>query len=94
MREAMYCKLRLKNLVPLEQFGLGGQLSVWGYRQDALLTDNGLLFSAEFRVPIVRANKINGVLQLTPFIDVGKGWNVNGKDPSPSTLVSTGLGLL
>jgi hemolysin activation/secretion protein len=87
-------QLAADSLVPLEQFGLGGQLSVRGYRQDALLTDNGLLFSAEFRVPIVRANKIGGVLQLTPFIDVGKGWNVKGENSSPSTLVSTGLGLL
>ncbi|MEH2044519.1 MAG: BamA/TamA family outer membrane protein [Nostoc sp.] len=63
-------------------------------RQDALLTDNGLLFSAEFRVPIVCAAKIGGVLQLTPFIDVGKGWNTKGENPSPSKLVSTGLGLL
>ncbi|MGJ5628360.1 ShlB/FhaC/HecB family hemolysin secretion/activation protein [Nostoc sp. CALU 1950] len=82
------------SLVPLEQFGLGGQLSVRGYRQDALLTDNGLLLSAEFRVPIVRAKKIGGVLQLTPFIEVGKGWNVKGENPSPSTLLSTGFGLL
>ncbi|MEH2127137.1 ShlB/FhaC/HecB family hemolysin secretion/activation protein [Nostoc sp.] len=87
-------QLAADSLVPLEQFGLGGQLSVRGYRQDALLTDNGMLFSAEFRVPIVRAAKIGGVLQLTPFIDVGKGWNTKGKNPSPSTLVSTGLGLL
>ncbi|MEH2166949.1 MAG: ShlB/FhaC/HecB family hemolysin secretion/activation protein [Nostoc sp.] len=87
-------QLAADSLVPLEQFGLGGQLSVRGYRQDALLTDNGLLFSAEFRLPIVRAAKIGGVLQLTPFIDVGKGWNVKGENPSPSTLVSTGLGLL
>lgn len=81
------------SLVPLEQFGLGGQLSVRGYRQDLLLTDNGLLFSAEFRVPILKAAK-TGVLQLAPFIDVGKGWNVNTENPSPNTLVGTGLGLL
>ncbi|MEH2156655.1 ShlB/FhaC/HecB family hemolysin secretion/activation protein [Nostoc sp.] len=87
-------QLAADSLVPLEQFGLGGQLSIRGYRQDALLTDNGLLFSAEFRVPIVRAAKIGGVLQLTPFIEVGKGWNVNGENPSPSTLLSSGLGLL
>ncbi|GBE92392.1 surface antigen [Nostoc cycadae WK-1] len=81
-------------LVPLEQFGLGGQLSVRGYRQDTLLTDNGILFSSEFRFPIVRANKIQGVLQLAPFIDVGKGWNTKGNNPSSSTLVGAGLGLL
>jgi hemolysin activation/secretion protein len=81
------------SLVPLEQFGLGGQLSVRGYRQDALLTDSGMLLSAEFRLPILRA-PMGGVLQLTPFIDIGKGWNYNGNNPSPSMLVGTGLGLL
>ncbi|MBR8834571.1 MAG: ShlB/FhaC/HecB family hemolysin secretion/activation protein [Stigonema ocellatum SAG 48.90 = DSM 106950] len=87
-------QLASDSLVPLEQIGLGGQLSVRGYRQDTLLTDNGMLFSAEFRLPIVRASKIGGVLQVTPFIDIGQGWNADGKDPSPSTLVGTGLGLL
>jgi hemolysin activation/secretion protein len=87
-------QLAADSLVPLEQFGLGGQLSVRGYRQDTLLTDNGILFSAEFRLPIVRVSQIAGVLQLTPFIDVGKGWNVNGENPSSNTLVGTGLGLL
>ncbi|MEH2401681.1 ShlB/FhaC/HecB family hemolysin secretion/activation protein [Nostoc sp.] len=87
-------QLAADSLVPLEQFGLGGQLSVRGYRQDSLITDNGMLLSAEFRLPIVRAPKIGGVLQLTPFIDIGKGWNVKGENPSPSLLVGTGLGLL
>ncbi|MEH2347599.1 MAG: ShlB/FhaC/HecB family hemolysin secretion/activation protein [Nostoc sp.] len=87
-------QLAADSLVPLEQFGLGGQQSVRGYRQDALLADNGLLFSAELRLPIVRAPKMRGLLQLTPFIDVGTGWNNKGNNPSPSTLVGTGLGLL
>ena len=87
-------QLAADSLVPLEQFGLGGQLSVRGYRQDVLLTDNGMLLSAEFRLPILRAPKMGGLLQLTPFVDIGKGWNHNGKNPSPSTLVGTGLGLL
>ncbi|MBD2435503.1 ShlB/FhaC/HecB family hemolysin secretion/activation protein [Nostoc sp. FACHB-110] len=87
-------QLAADSLVPLEQFGLGGQLSVRGYRQDTLLTDNGLLFSSEFRFPIFRASKIGGVLQLTPFIDVGQGWNTKSSDPATSTLVGTGFGLL
>ncbi|WGV25572.1 ShlB/FhaC/HecB family hemolysin secretion/activation protein [Halotia branconii] len=87
-------QLAADSLLPLEQFGLGGQLTVRGYRQDTLLTDNGILFSSEFRFPIVRATKIGGVLQLTPFIDVGKGWNTKGNTPSSSTLVGAGLGLL
>ncbi|MEC4817395.1 MAG: ShlB/FhaC/HecB family hemolysin secretion/activation protein [Scytonema sp. PMC 1069.18] len=86
-------QLATDSLIPFEQFGLGGQLSVRGYRQDTLLTDNGILLSAELRLPIVRAPK-TGVLQLTPFIDAGKGWNINGDNPSPSTLIGTGLGLL
>jgi len=87
-------QLAADSLVPLEQFGLGGQLTVRGYRQDVLLTDNGVLLSAELRLPIARVPKIGGVLQLTPFIDIGQGWNHNGKNPSPSMLVGTGLGLL
>jgi len=35
------------DLVPLEQFGVGGIRSVRGYRQDALLADNGIFASAE-----------------------------------------------
>ncbi|UKP00473.1 ShlB/FhaC/HecB family hemolysin secretion/activation protein [Nostoc sp. UHCC 0870] len=87
-------QLAANSLVPLEQFGLGGQVSVRGYRQDTLLTDNGLLLSAEFRLPILRAANLGGVLQLTPFIDVGKGWNTKGDNPSPNMLFGTGLGLL
>jgi hemolysin activation/secretion protein len=81
-------------LVPLEQFGLGGPLSVRGYRQDALLSDRGALLSAELRLPILRAKQPAGVLQLTPFLDIGTAWNVKGQNPSPNTLVGAGVGLL
>jgi len=87
-------QLATTSLVPLEQFGLGGQVTVRGYRQDTLLTDNGLLLSAELRLPIVRSTKTQSVLQLTPFLDVGTGWNTKSSNPSPSTLIGTGLGLL
>ncbi|MEB3178752.1 MAG: ShlB/FhaC/HecB family hemolysin secretion/activation protein [Nostocaceae cyanobacterium] len=81
-------------LVPFEQFGLGGQESVRGYRQDALLTDGGIFTSAEVRVPIVRFAGENNLLQLTPFLDFGTAWNRAGRpDPDPSTLLSLGLGL-
>ncbi|NET51268.1 MAG: ShlB/FhaC/HecB family hemolysin secretion/activation protein, partial [Merismopedia sp. SIO2A8] len=81
-------------LVPGEQFGLGGQSTIRGYRQDSLLTDNGWLASAEFRVPILQVPKVDGVLQIAPFIDIGQGWNPKEPDPLDSTLASTGLGLL
>ncbi len=80
-------------LVPLEQFGLGGQESIRGYRQDALLTDNGAFVSAEFRFPLYRQRQRRMVVQLTPFIDFGTAWNSSGSNPDTNTLVSVGLGL-
>ncbi|GAB1543233.1 ShlB/FhaC/HecB family hemolysin secretion/activation protein [Scytonema sp. NUACC21] len=85
-------------LVPFEQFGLGGFESVRGYRQDALLTDNGFFASAEVRIPIVRFSQRGSFLQVTPFFDVGTVWNRSGRS-SPdaeleeSTLASVGFGL-
>jgi hemolysin activation/secretion protein len=80
-------------LVPLEQFGLGGIESVRGYRQDALLTDNGAFVSAELRLPIYRQLRRRLVVQLTPFIDFGTAWNSGRANPDTNTLVSLGLGL-
>ena len=82
-------------LVALEQFGLGGLQSVRGYRQDALLTDNGFFASAEVRLPIWRPNKSSPtLLQIVPFVDVGTAWNrSNSQQNIDNTLVSTGLGL-
>jgi hemolysin activation/secretion protein len=78
----------------VEQFGLGGLESVRGYRQDLLLTDGGLFGSAELRLPLFRAPKIKGVMQIVPFLDVGTGWNRGDRpDPDPQTLVGLGLGL-
>jgi hemolysin activation/secretion protein len=83
-----------RRLVSLEQFRLGGQASVRGYRQDAVLTDNGFFSSVELRLPIARIPKIEGLLQVIPFLQVGTGWNnFEGPDLKPNPLVSTGLGL-
>lgn len=81
-------------LLPLEQFGLGGQSTVRGYRQDALLTDNGLFASAEVRWPVWRVSEVQGLLQVVPFVDVGAGWNVESRTPDNNLLVGAGLGLL
>ncbi len=80
-------------LLPQEQFSLGGQDTVRGYRQDFLLTDNGAFLSAEVQVPVVRLGR-NGVVKLVPFVDMGMGWNSEGENPDPNTLASIGLGLL
>ena len=80
-------------LVPVEQFSLGGALSVRGYRQDALLGDNGLFSSAEIRATVARIPKWNTSIQLTPFLDFGKVWNSDDLTFDTNTLVSTGIGL-
>jgi hemolysin activation/secretion protein len=81
-------------LLPLEQMGIGGQVSVRGYRQDALLTDAGALLSAEMRLPLIRTKRGGGVLQVAPFLDFGTAWNIGSANPSPNTLASAGLGLI
>jgi hemolysin activation/secretion protein len=87
-------QLATRSLVPLEQFGVGGLRSVRGYRQDLLLTDNGLLASAEVRLPVLRVKEIQGLLQVVPFVDFGIGWNSSGNsNPDPNTLVGVGMGL-
>ncbi len=78
------------SLLPLEQFATGGPDSVRGYRTNQAVASNGLFGSVEVRFPIVRAEESGfGLLQLTPFIDVGSVWG----DNSSQTLLSTGLGL-
>jgi hemolysin activation/secretion protein len=81
-------------LISTEQFSLGGATTVRGYRQDALLTDNGFLATAEFRLPIAQISKLDATLQLTPFIDFGTGWNTDDRETEFATLIGTGFGLL
>lgn len=87
-------QLASDSLLSIEQFSLGGQGTVRGYRQDALLTDNGIFASAELRLPIARFPEVQGTLQVAPFIDVGTVWNTGRDNPQSNTLVGSGFGLL
>lgn len=80
-------------LTPFDQFSIGGQGSVRGYRQDLLLADNGISASAEVRLPIWRLSQNRGVLQVAPFVDVGNVWNSRRSSPEPNFLAAVGLGL-
>lgn len=85
-------------LVPLEQLGLGGIETVRGYRQDALLADNGAFASAELRLPVYRNREQQLTLQLTPFVDFGTTWDSSGRNfdnnaSDSDTLASVGIGL-
>lgn len=88
-------QLATDQLLSLEQFGVGGQGSVRGYRQDQLLVDNGVFASVELRYPVARIPEWDSLIQVAPFVDYGIGWN-NGarQDPSPNGLWSVGLGVL
>jgi hemolysin activation/secretion protein len=79
-------------ILPFEQFGLGGVDSVRGYRQDALIADNGIFTSTEVRLPIARFAP-DSILQVAPFIDFGTVWNNSAEKIPQKTLFSTGLGL-
>lgn len=80
-------------LVPVEQFSLGGALSVRGYRQDVLLGDNGWFNSAEIRATVLRISDWNTTVQLSPFLDFGKVWNTDNVRLDKNTLLSAGIGL-
>ncbi|MUG97315.1 BamA/TamA family outer membrane protein [Scytonema sp. UIC 10036] len=83
-----------RRLVPSEQFALGGLSSVRGYRQDALISDNGFFGSVEARLPILRIPRVRGLLQVAPFVDFGTTWNnFETAESRDNTLASVGLGL-
>jgi hemolysin activation/secretion protein len=77
-------------LLSLEQFSLGGIDTVRGYRENQLVTDNGVFGSIELRLPLTSDPN---TLQIAPFFDIGTTWNNQGLNPDPSTLASLGLGL-
>ena len=81
------------DLLPLEQFRLGGAGSVRGYRRDVSLSDSGLFTSAELQVPVLRIQKLDGVFQLVPFVDFGLPWGVDNAVVEVDSLLSIGMGL-
>lgn len=83
-----------RSLLAIEQYGIGGQNTIRGYRQDVLLADNGALLTAEVRLPVIRIPEMPTTIFLIPFIDVGTVWNSSGNaNSSPNTLAAVGLGL-
>ncbi|MEB3216186.1 MAG: ShlB/FhaC/HecB family hemolysin secretion/activation protein [Nostocales cyanobacterium 94392] len=76
-------------LLPIEKISLGGVDTVRGYRQNELVTDNGILGSVELRLPLTSDNS----LQIRPFFDIGTVWNNKAENPDPQTVAGLGLGL-
>ncbi len=81
-------------LFPLEQIAVGGRYSVRGYRENTLVRDNAYLVSLEPRVPVITSALGVDLVQVAPFVDVGKAWNTTVPTPDPETLASIGLGVI
>jgi hemolysin activation/secretion protein len=86
-------------LFPIEQFALGGIDTVRGYREYLTVTDDAFSGSAEMRFPIgkypipgLTESEDAGTLQLVPFYDYGRGWNVSRTTPYPPDISSLGAG--
>ena len=81
-----------------EQFPIGGNATVRGYRENQLTRDKGIVTSLEWRIGIGHwllpgAESDADHLQLAPFIDYGKGINTNRGTPNPRDLTSVGMGI-
>ncbi|HVH79606.1 MAG TPA: ShlB/FhaC/HecB family hemolysin secretion/activation protein, partial [Stellaceae bacterium] len=84
-------QLANRGLFPIEQFALGGIDTVRGYREYLTVTDDAFFGSLEMRVPLGKfpmpwlptAGEDAGILQLVPFYDYGRGWNVGRPTPYP-----------
>ena len=76
-------------LLPLEKISLGGIDTVRGYRQNELVTDNGINASVELRFPLTSDNS----LQIRPFFDIGTVWNNQTENIESKTIAGLGLGL-
>ncbi|MDY7012378.1 MAG: ShlB/FhaC/HecB family hemolysin secretion/activation protein [Cyanobacteriota bacterium] len=83
-------------LLPLEQFSIGGENTVRGYRRNQRVADSGINGSIEARFTILRDPGRFGTVQLVPFFDYGMVWNVDDDlvpNPDPRIIASTGLSL-
>ena len=83
-----------------ERFGIGGQATVRGYRENALLVDKGAIASVELAWSFSLAGGETGRLRfdwgrfsLSAFADAAIGGNVEAEPPPRRFVAGTGLGL-
>ena len=94
--------LQLANrpLFQMEQIAFGGLGSVRGYRTYLTITDNGFLASGELRIPVGRLRlpyladtDEAGTVQIVPFYDYARDWNVASPTPYPQQISGVGAGV-
>ncbi len=87
-------------LFQIEQFALGGIDTVRGYREYLTVTDDAALISAELHIPVgklrlpyLAKTDDAGTVQIVPFYDYGRGWNVDRPTPYPPNISGIGAGV-
>ena len=80
-------------LLPMEQFSVGGARSVRGYETNQLVRDIGFSASIEYRYPVLRKQG-RPTLQLAAFFDAGGAWFNNRPEPAPEMIAAPGVGVL
>lgn len=80
-------------LLPMEQFAVGGAQSVRGYPENTLVRDTGFSASVEVRYPVLR-DQGRPTLQLAAFFDVGGAWYNDTPTPDPEFISAPGVGVL
>ena len=88
------------SLLSAEKFAIGGASSVRGYRENQITADNGLNLSIELRhplghlaLPTPNKKESDGLVEVCPFLDFGRGWNKKSANSDPDSLSGIGLGL-
>ena len=80
-------------LFPMEQFSLGGAMSVRGYRENEIVRDNGWMSALEVRIPVWHASDGRPIVQIAPFVNGGTAWNTQRPTGEPKGLASIGVGI-
>lgn len=85
-------QLTNSSLLGLEQFAIGGNATVRGYRENTLVRDQGWLLSVEGRVPVWRRRAAR--LDVGVFADAGRVWHKDRAIPEDRhRLSSVGIGI-
>ena len=93
-------QLANRPLFQIEQIAFGGLGSVRGYRTYLTVTDDGFLGSAELRIPVGKLrlpyladSDTAGTVQIVPFYDYARAWNVDRITPYPQQISGVGAGI-
>ena len=89
------------SLFATEKFPIGGIDSVRGYRQNEILSDSGVVVSAEYQIPVFdipfffgEARTGSRNLSVAAFAEGGYAWNVEGPNPEVNKVGSVGAGVI